>query len=537
MATPTRVRVALAGARRWNAQPTLVWGRPARLGSPGGAVWAGRQWSGAAGEDPFGQRAASGLGALGTQQARRVGRRKRDQRFEVLVLGKDDTAERKRVTKAELVKETELNPRDLIHLDSGYHRRPRPVILVRPKSVVVSLSFVRAIVRHDSVFLFHPSQPKLQRFALKLTEFLQGRRAPFLPHVFLGKIIAPDPSDQDDSTATDDAGDQDPFEASRFEDQAKLPFELRAIEGILSHVCKQYHNRTLLLSPLVKNVLDTLSSRPVEPEVLHQLLPMKDTLSQFEIETTLLRNVLTELLHNEEDMLEMLLTEKKANHGQLPALERHETVELLLENYCAQMVDIAQESYYLRKRVESTQSIIELKLDTHRNHMLRVNIQIAMGSMALALGTTLSGIFGANLTNGLEHHPTAFFWLVGISTASIAALYNYLRFRVEQSSPSAQQQGTFDSIFNHLEEIQQIMGVVKSRRKAGARHLSRGELRSMLRKIAGVNVADDDVDIIFETFDLNLDGMISSDEVRDCAETSRTQDEEDRRLLWFQNQR
>ena len=55
----------------------------------------------------------------------------------------------------------------------------------------------------------------------------------------------------------------------------QLPFECKALEGILSQVCRQYYNRTLLLSPLVKNLLQELSSRKVDPATLHKLLPMK----------------------------------------------------------------------------------------------------------------------------------------------------------------------------------------------------------------------------------------------------------------------
>jgi magnesium transporter len=85
-------------------------------------------------------------------------------------------------------------------------------------------------------------------------------------------------------------------------------------------------------------------------------------------------------------------------------------VELLLENYCSQLVGIAQEAYYLRKRVESTQSIVELRLDAYRNYMLRINVQLAIASISLAGGTVLAGFFGMNLTSGLEVRVSFCFW-------------------------------------------------------------------------------------------------------------------------------
>ncbi len=60
----------------------------------------------------------------------------------------------------------------------------------------------------------------------------------------------------------------------------ELPFELRAFEGVLSQVCGVYQERTLLLSPLVRNVMNSLSAKQINTEILHQLLPMKDALAQ-----------------------------------------------------------------------------------------------------------------------------------------------------------------------------------------------------------------------------------------------------------------
>jgi len=419
--------------------------------------------------------------------------------FHVFVYAQNGDYSRQLMSKTSLLQATKLNARDLIHLDSGYHRRHRPILMVRPESIVLSLAHVRAVICRDSVYLLHPEQPKIQRFAGKLAQFLKGERAPYPTYISLGS-----------SAQSVDWQDTFPTDQSYTSSDVPLPFELRALEGVLSHLCSTYHNRTRLLSPLVKSVLHNLSSRPVDPEVLHQLLPMKDTLSQFEIETTLTRNVLTEVLHNEDDMLAMLLSETYENHGMLPSRDRHQTVELLLEHYCSQLIDISQEAYYLRKRVESTQSIIELKLDTYRNNMLRVSVQIAIASCALSLGTTISGVFGANLINHLESHPTAFYWLIGFSSFSVCALYLLLHRHV----PAAQSGGNLDSIFIHLEEIQQILSVARSRRRHGMRSLSQTELKAMLQKIAGVNISDEDLHIIWQTFDLDKNGTIDPEEVQ-----------------------
>jgi len=358
------------------------------------------------------------------------------------------------------------------------------------------------------VYLFQPNLDVVRRFCEKFGGYLNGKRQPFLPSVNLG-----DRANSLSLTLVEDE-EVDNEESGIHH----LPYELRALEGILSSVCRRYHNRTMILSPLVKNVLHSLSSRPVDPDILNQLFPVKNTLSEFEIETAMFRNLLTELIHNEEDMLAMLLSEKERNGGKLAPQEQHSVVELLLENYCSQLVDIAQESYYLRKRVESTQSIIELKLDTYRNHMLRLSIQLATGSVALTLGTLFSGYFGANLTNGFEDHPTAFFWLGGFSVAGISGLFIILKNRVDASVPKGLEGNLSDTIFDHLDEIQQLLGVAKSRQNFGSEQLTRHEMSSLLRKIAGVKIAQEEVEILFKTFDLDKNGIIDPDEVASASD-------------------
>lgn len=162
------------------------------------------------------------------------------------------------MNKHALVQDTGLWARDLIVLDSGFHRRPRPVILVRESSIVLSLAFIRAIVRHDKIFLFHPSHNEVNEFAVKLGEFLKGKRAPFLPHVVLGgtsQAIQDDflPVWVDDKKFGHDSSYQQLSEVSgnsshhchQHYPSSELnqiehggAFELKALEGILSQVCR-----------------------------------------------------------------------------------------------------------------------------------------------------------------------------------------------------------------------------------------------------------------------------------------------------------
>lgn len=275
----------------------------------------------------------------------------------------------------------------------------------------------------------------------------------------------------------------------------------------------RYHNRTLLLAPLVKNLLTALGTRDVTPELFAQLVPMKNSLSQFEIETTLMRDTLRQLIMSDEDMLSMLLTQKHESGGEPLPLENHTEVELIVENYLSQLIDISQEAYYLRKRVEGTQSIIQLKLDTYRNSLVQFNLQLSVGSLSIGFGTLLSGFFGANLINGLEQSEIAFACLGAGSVVGMLLIYNSLMRAFNRRRGTLRNSEEF-SIFNHLEEIQKTLSYVRKANVEGGK-LSRGKLQELLRERTGLELQQRDLEVLFSTFDRDKDGYLTFSEVSD----------------------
>jgi hypothetical protein len=105
--------------------------------------------------------------------------------------------------------------------------------------------------------------------------------------------------------------------------------------------------------------------------MLHRLLPLKNSLSAFERATNELIDCLAGLLSSDKAMLAMFLTEKKRKLGRVPHELHHES-ELLLENYRKQVADVRTEAYYLRKKIQSTEELVRIAMDNHRNKMLRV---------------------------------------------------------------------------------------------------------------------------------------------------------------------
>lgn len=56
----------------------------------------------------------------------------------------------------------------------------------------------------------------------------------------------------------------------------------------------------------------------------------------------------------------------------------------------------------LNEYIKDTEDLVSIKLDQHRNKLITVDMIITAFTAALAIVTAISGIFGMNLTSGLE---------------------------------------------------------------------------------------------------------------------------------------
>ena len=196
-------------------------------------------------------------------------------------------------------------------------------------------------------------------------------------------------------------------------------FEIRFLEQILYHVCSTWSRRILLYQPIVNNLSEkTINSGLFNAQSFvntQRLTPLKESLQTFEMQVSQALDCLTALLNDDEDMVQLLLTAQSeaARKGEVVDLRMHESVELLFEEYSRQLQNLSQEIIYLLRRVESKQDMIKMSLDSYRNHMLRVNVYLSIGTLCLATSTAVAGYFGMNLMHGLETSDIAFPIVVG----------------------------------------------------------------------------------------------------------------------------
>uniref|UniRef100_A0A8I5U002 Magnesium transporter n=1 Tax=Pongo abelii TaxID=9601 RepID=A0A8I5U002_PONAB len=184
-----------------------------------------------------------------------------------------------------------------------------------------------------------------------------------------------------------------------------LPFEFRAIEALL-----QYWVSLFLFS-----FLDKLGYcfNGMSPD---HILP-QNNLSELETDIKIFKESILEIL-DEEELLEELCVSKWSDpqvfEKSSAGIDHAEEMELLLENYYRLADDLSNAARELRVLIDDSQSIIFINLDSHRNVMMRLNLQLTMGTFSLSLFGLMGVAFGMNLESSLEEDHRIFWLITGI---------------------------------------------------------------------------------------------------------------------------
>lgn len=196
-----------------------------------------------------------------------------------------------------------------------------------------------------------------------------------------------------------------------------LPFEFRALEAILQHKVNNLQARLNDMEPVI---LDTLESL-VDPKILsadrsklHVLLQNSKSLSELETDVKVFKDSLLKILDEDEIIEELCLTkwtDPRVFEESSLGIDHAEEMELLLENYFMQAEELGNKARELRGLIDDSESVIFINLDSHRNVMMRLNLQLTMGSFSLTLFGLIGVAFGMNLTSSFEEDPRVF-WLV-----------------------------------------------------------------------------------------------------------------------------
>ncbi|XP_040288822.1 magnesium transporter MRS2 homolog, mitochondrial [Bufo bufo] len=199
-----------------------------------------------------------------------------------------------------------------------------------------------------------------------------------------------------------------------------LPFEFRALEAILQHRISTLHGRLHFLQPQILETLEALVDpklMSVDRSKLHVLLQNGKTLSELETDVKVFKEAILEILDEDELIEELCLTrlsDPQALEESASRIDHTEEMELLLENYYRQAEDLANVARELRVLIDDSESVIFINLDSHRNVMMRLNLQLTMGTFSLSLFGLIGVAFGMNLESTFEEDPQVFWFITGV---------------------------------------------------------------------------------------------------------------------------
>ena len=173
------------------------------------------------------------------------------------------------------------------------------------------------------------------------------------------------------------------------------------------HSFSLLEKRVASLTLSTDTLIETLRTKGIEHDQLLDMLDLSQAVDRANRKVRGMHKAIEEVLREEEDMAAMYLT---AKHFGTPRNEgEDDEVELLLEAYLKQSSTLCTGVSTLTTRLQSTSKHVDLVMAATRNRLLHLEIQLAVVTAALGLGSFFTGLLGMNLMNHFEEHPTAFY--------------------------------------------------------------------------------------------------------------------------------
>ncbi|RLV91846.1 Mitochondrial inner membrane magnesium transporter MRS2 [Spathaspora sp. JA1] len=300
------------------------------------------------------------------------------------------TAVSKKHPKTTFLKENHLFPRDLRKIDTS-SIEVAPTIMIRPNdAILVNLLHIKAIIKQDSVMVFDTSASEA---ATKLGVFMYDLEL---------KLKSPGTVHGHD-----------------------LPFEFRALESILVNVMSYLETEIKLHESSCGVILSELEDQ-VDRHKLQDLLIRSKKLSSFYQKAVLIRDVLEELLENDEDLAGMYLSQSN--------LTDFDDLEMLLESYYRQCDEFVQHAGSLLNDIKATEEIVNIILDANRNSLMLFELKLTVYTLGFTVATLVPAFYGMNLKNYIEESNFGFGSIVVISLIQgvLITLMNYKKLQKVQ---------------------------------------------------------------------------------------------------------
>ena len=297
----------------------------------------------------------------------------------------DLIASSKDVKRSTLISEYGLFPRDLRKIDKTNHSvEIAPSISVRRDSILINMLYIRCLIKADTVILFDDMSLRSSRAQSQLISEIETKL----------------------KSTTD----------------SSLAYEMRALEAVLVSAMTNLDAEMKVHTTVTKGILSELE-QDVTSDKLRFLLIQNKKISTFAQKATLIRDVIDELLDNDDDLAEMYLTDTLNNKPH--SVDDHAEVEMLLESYYKHSDEIVQTINSVIANVRTTEEIINIILDSNRNQLMLLGLKFSIGLLSLGAGMFAASAYGMNLENFIEEDHYGFPLVVILTMAPMAFLFAY----------------------------------------------------------------------------------------------------------------
>ena len=211
-----------------------------------------------------------------------------------------------------------------------------------------------------------------------------------------------------------------------------LPSELKFLELLLIYVCNQTDITINQLTILVNQI----SFEYLESSILKNILSLQTRLTNAEQEYIEIRNVISRLVENKEDMFDLYLSKKSED---LKIIDKDDEskldeFEILLENYNNQLNEDINHIQKLIKEVDNKLRLADISLADFRNRIALYNTQISLISISISVGSFIAAIYGMNLQNYMETINGGVYIMFGFIIIILGLVYKFFSCQLKKIS-------------------------------------------------------------------------------------------------------
>lgn len=290
----------------------------------------------------------------------------------------------------ELVTKHGLLPRDLRKIEKSKQNDLVPSLLVRQNGILISLLNYKALIKPNMVITFTSSGSGISLNSSAHLSFMNDLKLRL------------------QNSTTNQVG-SDP-----------LPYEFRALEAIFISALSNLTSELKVLLSVSEGVLTDLEYS-ITRDKLKLLLIQNKKLSTFNKKAGLVRELIDDLLEQDDVLCEMYLTDNQLGIEHYD--DDHAEIEMLLETYHNHIDELVQKTENAISNVKSTEEIINIILDSNRNQLMLLGIKFSLGLLSLCGAILFGSAYGMNLENFIEYTNYGFIGTIAVGIISTVCLY------------------------------------------------------------------------------------------------------------------